>query len=224
MRGRMTAMSRPDLRADIRWRHSASSAMVRCPDPGRGSDGRQAAAVSRPDRRRRTVRADSWEMPTLADLAQISDKAELISGRIVPIMPTGFRPSRIAARIYRSLDDFATATGSGYAFGHARRQRQATPCRSYLQAGSRFSHGRVILSRLLNPHAPRIAWLFGHRSCGSRLRESAEVRSSTPTSGLRPKSPWPRNGCRLISNRRVIGDRLAELVDPALDRLKARFL
>ena len=31
-------------------------------------------------------------------------------------MPTGFRPNRVAGRIYRSLDDHAEATGRGAAF------------------------------------------------------------------------------------------------------------
>jgi Uma2 family endonuclease len=52
---------------------------------------------------------------TLDDLYQVEGKAELIDGRIVPLMSTGFRPSRIAARIYRSLDDLATGTGRGWA-------------------------------------------------------------------------------------------------------------
>jgi Uma2 family endonuclease len=54
---------------------------------------------------------------TLDDLYRVKDKAELISGRIVPLMPTGRRPSRVAFRIVRSLDDHATATGQGEAFG-----------------------------------------------------------------------------------------------------------
>lgn len=53
---------------------------------------------------------------TLADLARHDGKAELVNGRIVELMATGRRPSRIAARIYRSLDDHATATGRGEAF------------------------------------------------------------------------------------------------------------
>jgi Uma2 family endonuclease len=52
---------------------------------------------------------------TLADLARTSGKAELIGGRIVSLMPTGRRPSKIAFRIARSLDDHATHTGSGEA-------------------------------------------------------------------------------------------------------------
>jgi Uma2 family endonuclease len=54
---------------------------------------------------------------TRDDLYLVKGKAELISGRIVPLMPTGRRPSRVASRILRSLDDHAAATGQGEAFG-----------------------------------------------------------------------------------------------------------
>jgi Uma2 family endonuclease len=54
---------------------------------------------------------------TLDDLSRVEGKAELIAGRIVPLMPTGRRPSRIASRIFRSLDDYAEATGQGEAYG-----------------------------------------------------------------------------------------------------------
>jgi Uma2 family endonuclease len=53
---------------------------------------------------------------TLDDLMRIEGKAELIGGKIVHLMGTGFRPSRVAARIFRSLDDYAEATGRGFAF------------------------------------------------------------------------------------------------------------
>ena len=33
---------------------------------------------------------------TLDDLYRVKGKAELISGRIIPLMPTGRRPSRVA--------------------------------------------------------------------------------------------------------------------------------
>lgn len=52
---------------------------------------------------------------TLDDLYRVEGKAELIGGRIVHLMATGFRPHRIAARIFRSLDDYATAAGRGTA-------------------------------------------------------------------------------------------------------------
>jgi Uma2 family endonuclease len=50
---------------------------------------------------------------TIEDLARFEGKAELIAGRIVPGMATGRKPNRVAARIYRSLDDHAEATGQG---------------------------------------------------------------------------------------------------------------
>ena len=53
---------------------------------------------------------------TLDDLARITDKAELIDGRIERLMPTGRKPGRVAGRIYRSLDDYATQTGRGEAY------------------------------------------------------------------------------------------------------------
>jgi Uma2 family endonuclease len=53
---------------------------------------------------------------TLDDLQRVEGKAELIAGRIVHLMPTGYLPNRVAARIYRSLDDHAAATSLGNAF------------------------------------------------------------------------------------------------------------
>ncbi|HZW32736.1 MAG TPA: Uma2 family endonuclease [Isosphaeraceae bacterium] len=53
---------------------------------------------------------------TLEDLARVTEKAELIDGRIVPLMPIGRKPGRVAGRIYRSLDDYATQTGRGEAY------------------------------------------------------------------------------------------------------------
>ncbi len=53
---------------------------------------------------------------TLDDLYRVKDKAELIAGRIVPVMPTGRVPNRVAFRISRSLDDHAQATGRGEAY------------------------------------------------------------------------------------------------------------
>jgi hypothetical protein len=48
---------------------------------------------------------------TLDDLARVTDKAELIDGRIGLLMPTGRKPGRVAGRIYRSLDDDAMQSG-----------------------------------------------------------------------------------------------------------------
>jgi Uma2 family endonuclease len=52
---------------------------------------------------------------TLADLGRTAGKAELIEGRIVPIMSTGLRPNLVAGRIYRSLAEYADTTGQGVA-------------------------------------------------------------------------------------------------------------
>ena len=53
---------------------------------------------------------------TLDDLYRVEGKAELIAGRIVRLMPTGRKPSRVASRIFRGLDDHAEAIGRGEAY------------------------------------------------------------------------------------------------------------
>jgi hypothetical protein len=53
---------------------------------------------------------------TLDDLARVTEKAELIDGRIVLLMPTGRKPGRVGGRIDRSLDDHATASERGEAY------------------------------------------------------------------------------------------------------------
>jgi Uma2 family endonuclease len=50
---------------------------------------------------------------TLDDLYREPGKAELIGGWISRFPPAGYWPSRVAARIYRSLDDHAEAIGRG---------------------------------------------------------------------------------------------------------------
>ena len=52
----------------------------------------------------------------LDDLMRHDGKAELIAGRIVPLIPTGYRPNVVAFGIARSLDDHARATGRGVVF------------------------------------------------------------------------------------------------------------
>jgi len=53
---------------------------------------------------------------TLDDLMSVEGKAELIGGRIVRFMASGHLPSRIASRIFRTLDDYAIQTGVGVAY------------------------------------------------------------------------------------------------------------
>jgi len=63
-----------------------------------------------------TVSAVIQSRATLDDLYRTPGKAELIGGRIVPFMPTGRKPSRVAFRIARSLDDYAIQVGKGDAY------------------------------------------------------------------------------------------------------------
>jgi len=53
---------------------------------------------------------------TLDDLLRTPEKAELIGGRIVKYMATGFRPNLVAGRIFRKLADYTDTPGRGYAF------------------------------------------------------------------------------------------------------------
>src|SRR4051812_45466893 len=53
---------------------------------------------------------------TLFELYDVEGKAELIDGRIVRFMGTGRRPARVAARIFRYLDDYAEANRRGEAY------------------------------------------------------------------------------------------------------------
>ena len=53
---------------------------------------------------------------TLDDLMKTPGKAELIGGRIVQFMASGHRPSRLAFRLAKGLDDYAEAVGRGVAY------------------------------------------------------------------------------------------------------------
>ncbi len=54
---------------------------------------------------------------TIEDLYHVPEngKAEIVNGELVLMPPTGGVPGRAGGRIYRSLDDYERATGSGYA-------------------------------------------------------------------------------------------------------------
>jgi Uma2 family endonuclease len=54
---------------------------------------------------------------TLDDLYAVEGKAELIAGRIVTFMPSGFAPSRAAGKLYIRLELYSETTKSGLAFG-----------------------------------------------------------------------------------------------------------
>ena len=53
---------------------------------------------------------------TIDDLYRVEGKAELIGGRIVPIMPTGRLPNLVAVRILRSLAAHVDVLGLGEAY------------------------------------------------------------------------------------------------------------
>jgi Uma2 family endonuclease len=63
-----------------------------------------------------SVETTTSKRATLQDLARVTDKAELIGGEIVPLMPTGYRPNRIALLIVLSLENHSRVTGRGVAF------------------------------------------------------------------------------------------------------------
>jgi Uma2 family endonuclease len=54
---------------------------------------------------------------TLDDLYRVEGKAELIGGRIVRFMASGFLPSRVASRIARRLGEYADQVGRGEVHG-----------------------------------------------------------------------------------------------------------
>jgi Uma2 family endonuclease len=54
---------------------------------------------------------------TLDDLSHVEGKAELIAGRIVPLMPSGDLPATVALEITVSLREYARRTGVGVAYG-----------------------------------------------------------------------------------------------------------
>jgi Uma2 family endonuclease len=53
---------------------------------------------------------------TLDDLSRVEGKAELVAGRIVPLMPSGDIPSEVAFEIAVSLRAYARQTGVGVAY------------------------------------------------------------------------------------------------------------
>ena len=57
----------------------------------------------------------SMPRATLDDLMRYDGGAELIGGRIVPMSPTGFIPTRVSGRIYLSLNEYAERVGRGVA-------------------------------------------------------------------------------------------------------------
>ena len=100
---------------------------------------------------------------TLEDLYQVEGRAELVDGRIVHMGLTGFGPSRAAAKIRRSLDDYESTVGGGYA----------------ISEGAAF----VITTPKLRTFSPDAAWWVGTPVAAEFLRGAplfaAEVRSES---------------------------------------------
>lgn len=60
-----------------------------------------------------TVLPPTFGPATIADLERTREKAELINGRIVSIMPTGHLPGTVGGRIYRRLADHVDTMKKG---------------------------------------------------------------------------------------------------------------
>jgi Uma2 family endonuclease len=63
-----------------------------------------------------TARSSAPRPATLDDLLKVDGKAELIDGRIVRFMATGYLPNVIAGEIFLRLKLHIRATGRGFAF------------------------------------------------------------------------------------------------------------
>ena len=79
-----------------------------------------SAGAARTSNSERGCRTRDIDMPavraTLEDLMRVEGKAELIGGRVVELMPSGRKHNKVAARIYKSLDQYAERTGRGEAY------------------------------------------------------------------------------------------------------------
>jgi Uma2 family endonuclease len=60
--------------------------------------------------------AVSTPRATIDDLRRVDGNAELINGKVVPLMPTGYRPNVVAGRIFRSLSEIVEAVGVGVVY------------------------------------------------------------------------------------------------------------
>jgi Uma2 family endonuclease len=52
---------------------------------------------------------------TVEDLYELDERAELVDGQLVLVTGAGFRPTRVAGAVYRSLWDHETRHGGGFA-------------------------------------------------------------------------------------------------------------
>lgn len=68
------------------------------------------------DERSAAMTIISRQRATLKDLYRVHEKAELVGGRIITLMPSGHLPSAIAGEIFVSLHAYAKARGHGHAY------------------------------------------------------------------------------------------------------------
>ncbi len=126
---------------------------------------------------------------TLEDLSRVDGKAELIGGRIVHFMATGRKPSRVASRITRSLDDYAEATGRGKLTAAI----SGSPSNPSARAANRSRRTPPISSAR-----------FRTMRCGSSKgrRRSPSRSGARGITAMRPSLRWPPSGPTI--SRRVL--------------------
>lgn len=59
------------------------------------------------------MNTQSLPCATLSELMKVEGKAELINGRILTFVPSGYLPGRVSRRIVRALEDYVSAGASG---------------------------------------------------------------------------------------------------------------
>lgn len=78
---------------------------------------------------------------TVADLAQVPGKAELVDGKIVHMPPTGDAPGTAADEIYYSLRQYVERTGTGHAVSDNKAFRVTLPHRQSFSPDAAFHTG-----------------------------------------------------------------------------------
>ena len=128
-----------------------------------------------------TIPLPTTRRATLDDLAKVDGKAELIGGKIVHQMATGYEPNRAAFRIARSLDDHAESTGHGVAFtdnmGFAIPELPSG--RESFSPDASFYVGPL-------PDEP-------DADSSRERRRSPSKSEASPTMAKRPRNRWPPN-------------------------------
>ena len=127
---------------------------------------------------------------TLEDLYRVDGRAELVDGRIVHMGLTGFGPGRAAAKIGRSLGDYESAIGGGYA----------------VSEGVAF----VIKTPRLRTFSPDAAWWVGTPVAAEFLRGAplfaAEVRSESDYGPAAERAMALKRAAYFAGGTRVVWD------------------